>query len=177
MSKYYTLIGSRSTPKDVCDLLEKVAYKLNEQGWVGRSGGADGADKCLENALKDCDKKRMHIFLPWNGFYGLYMDEKNYFVKNNKKAEQIASETHPAWDRCSRGAKALHTRNVHQILGMNLDKPSKFVLCYAEPIGNKGYVKGGTATAVKIAVDSGVKVYNLYYESVRKKMGKWLTDS
>lgn len=46
MSKHYTMIGSRSTPEDIMKLMERLAYKLASQGWVVRSGGADGADSC-----------------------------------------------------------------------------------------------------------------------------------
>ena len=173
--KYYTLIGSRSTPEEVYQLLVKIAVKLKSEGWVVRSGGADGADSAAEEA---CKNENMNIYLPWNNFNSRYSEERVYIVSdklsNYSKAQQIASETHPAWDRCSRGAKSLHTRNVYQIFGSSLDKPSKFVICYAEPSGKKGHVKGGTATAVKLALNNDIKVYNLWYEETRQKMIKWL---
>ena len=40
--KYYTGIGSRKTPDDICKLMTKVAAKLSCDNWTLRSGGADG---------------------------------------------------------------------------------------------------------------------------------------
>ena len=37
MAKYYTMIGSRSTPKEIYNIMVKVAAKLKSQGWVVRS--------------------------------------------------------------------------------------------------------------------------------------------
>ena len=53
--------------------------------------------------------------------------------------------------------KALHSRNAMQVLGFDLDDPVDFVLCWT-PGGNK---LGGTATAIRIAEDHNVPVYNL----------------
>jgi predicted Rossmann fold nucleotide-binding protein DprA/Smf involved in DNA uptake len=45
MTKYYAGIGSRETPKDICDIMTQLAIKLANNGWVLRSGGAKGADR------------------------------------------------------------------------------------------------------------------------------------
>lgn len=175
--KYYTLIGSRKTPDHIYNLMVRVARKFKTKGWIVRSGGADGADTAAEEA---CQNENMNIYLPWEGFNGQSSSDRGYIdVSKHKlrhRAEEIVSETHPAWDRCSRGAKSLHTRNVYQILGNDLQTPSKFVLCWAEPSGKLGYVKGGTATAVELALDNNVKVFNLYHKYVQDKFEKWLGE-
>ena len=33
------------------------------------------------------------------------------------QAEEIASRIHPAWHKCGKGARKMHTRNVFQVLG------------------------------------------------------------
>lgn len=175
--KYYTMIGSRSTPKEVYDIMVKVAAKLKSQGWIVRSGGADGADSAAEDG---CNYECMNIYLPWDGFNGRKSINRGYIdatkLKTYNQAQKMAEETHPAWERCSRGAKGLHTRNVYQVLGNDLNTPSGFVICWAEVSGNKGHVKGGTATAVSLALKNNIPVINLYTNDGLKRAMKFLED-
>ena len=88
---------------------------------------------------------------------------------------EIAEQIHPAWERCSSGAKGLHRRNVNQILGFDLNNPVKFLICWAKPKGTDGLtVKGGTNTAVQLAHQHGAEIFNLYYPEVRSRLEKWL---
>ena len=85
------------------------------------------------------------IFIAWEGFSNRYSSEKGvYNVKGQAvaQAEEVASSIHPAWDRLSRGAKGLHTRNIFQCLGPTLNVPSKFLICYAE-VDKHGTPVGG----------------------------------
>jgi hypothetical protein len=175
MTKHYTMIGSRDTPTNIQGILRRLAWKLGSEGWVVRSGGADGADSCAENTGWG-----MEIYLPWMGFNNRSVCDPRYIVvphhKLKYKAEKIASETHPAWSKCRRGVKELHTRNVYQVLGDDLNTPSKFVVCWAKPSGNEGDVQGGTGTAVRLALQHGIPVYNLYHEEHLKRIIKYLED-
>lgn len=167
MNKYYTMIGSRSTPPEQFNKLVQIARYLKSVGYIVRSGGADGADTAAEIGANN---ENMNIYLPWEGFNGRSSDNRGYIdstkLKDYEKAVEIASKTHPAWNRCSRGARALHTRNVFQVLGGNLSKEphSEFVVCWAEPASNPAFVKGGTATAVSLARKYSIPVFNLYFE-------------
>lgn len=166
MTKYYTMIGSRSTPAEVCKTLRDIAKELHLIGYHGRSGGAKGADQAMEDGHTLSVLENATIYLPWNNFNGKSSIKKGY-VNSTKlmtygKAKEIANGVHPAWDKCKRGAQALHTRNVFQILGSSLKSPSAFVICYAKPNGIEGCVEGGTGTAVKIAIDRKIPVYNLW---------------
>lgn len=120
----------------------------------------------------------MEIYLPWKDFNGRLSSVSGYydlgFLSNSNEAVRIAEQTHPAWDRCSQGAKKLHTRNVYQLLGLDLRTPSKFVICWAEPAGTKGHVKGGTATAVKLGIDNGAEIINLYHKEAQERVIRWL---
>lgn len=174
------MIGSRETPEDVLRLMEDIAEKLVSQHWTGRSGGADGADTSLEVG---CERKlcgSMEIYLPWEGFNGRSSENRGYIntpkMSNYKQAAKIAEETHPAWDKCSRGARALHTRNVYQLLGKDLATPSRFVICWAKPTGVGDNVKGGTGTAVKLGIVNGAEIINLYHEHNIKRMTKFLEE-
>lgn len=191
MTIYYTLIGSRETPKDIMHLMTRFATKACAFDYVGRSGGADGSDSCLEvgvNAYLSLEElpdsyggRYMEVYLPWKDFNNRDSSVSGYYtlpwLDNKFKAEQIASEIHPAWDRCSQGAKKLHTRNVYQLLGQDLNTPSRFVLCWAKPKSTDRkteHVQGGTATAVKLGIDNGVEIINLYWEDQRKRVEDWV---
>jgi hypothetical protein len=157
--KIYTGIGSRNTPEDIGDIMKKLASKLEQEGWKLRSGGAGGADSFFEAGVTCINNKQ--IYIPWKSFGGL---THSIVVPGDykTKAEQIASEIHPAWNKCSRGAKALHTRNVCQVLGADLQTPSKFLVCWAESSGDS--IKGGTRTAWEIAKMHNIPCFNLKNE-------------
>lgn len=159
----YAGIGSRETPADICDLMRLIATVLEDRGLTLRSGGAGGADLAFE-AGTSSDRTR-EIFVPWRGFNGstspYYPDPRNAAV--TREAAEIAEAAHPAWDRCSDGAKRLHTRNVHQVLGLKLDSPVRFVLAWTKD----GRASGGTGQAIRIAETRGIPVLNLHSRSVR----------
>jgi len=148
--KAYAGIGSRQTPQNILELMDKIAQKLELKGYTLRSGGADGADNAFAKNITNKE-----IFLPWRGFNGV----QSNFTGHTAKAYDIAKRIHPAWSRCSQGAQKLHARNVHQILGWNI-KPkeySRFIICWTPD----GKMVGGTATAMKIANRANIKIYNL----------------
>ena len=73
------------------------------------------------------------------------------------ETERIASEVHPAWDRCNEWARGMHSRNCHQILGYDLQSPVDAVICWTPD----GRIQGGTATAIRIAMKYDIPVFNL----------------
>ena len=73
------------------------------------------------------------------------------------ETERIASEVHPAWDRCNEWARGMHSRNCHQILGYDLQSPVDAVICWTPD----GAVVGGTATALKLSMKYDIPVFNL----------------
>ena len=145
----YSGVGSRETPTEVLKAMARIAYRLENAGYTLRSGAAGGADAAFESGVQI--KKR--VFIPWAGFNG----SKSPLVGASVEAMKIAESLHPAWDRCSQGAQKLHGRNVHQVLGENLNEPSDFLICWTP----KAERVGGTATAIRLAERHGVKVYNL----------------
>ena len=175
------------TPKDILQLMTKIAYKLAQQGYVLRSGAAQGADTAFEDGCKeywmdtseDFPPLLAQIYLPWNTFATYEDYYKDWYrvldrMPNNLEAYRIASETHPAWEKCSRGAKALHARNVYQVLGNSLTSPSDFLICWAKTDKN-GNPKGGTATAWNLAERVGVEhLFNLYRDEDRNRIEEWV---
>ena len=73
------------------------------------------------------------------------------------ETERIASEVHPAWDRCNEWARGMHSRNCHQILGYDLQSPVDAVICWTPD----GKIVGGTATAIRISMKYDIPVFNL----------------
>lgn len=156
--KFYAGIGSRETPLEICHMMTHAATWLDNDGWTLRSGGADGADAHFSYGSKDKE-----IYIPWNKFNNLYhngntiIDIAELPEQNVLAARQIAQQNHPAWFRCSSGARMLHTRNVFQIYGRDFKQPSSFVLCYTR--GGSG--EGGTGQALRIAKMANIPIFDL----------------
>ena len=153
---YYTGIGSRQTPATILEPMENIAYLLAKRGYVLRSGGADGADSAFE---RGCDKAGgpKDIYIPWKNFNNRGWGADAGIVPDLEAAREIVMHTHPAPHRLTQGAMKLHSRNPYQILGEGLANPSAFVIAYTEG----GKLKGGTATAIRLAQEYGIPVYNL----------------
>lgn len=152
---YYAGIGSRQTPQEVLNVFYRISQYLAKEGWVLRSGGADGADSWFEAG---CDKEngKKEIYLPWRNFNGntspLYYD--SYQIQ--QQTFEIASKFHPAWDHCSDSTKKMHARNVHQMLGKKLDEPTDLVICWTP----NGSGSGGTGEALRIAKHYNIKIFD-----------------
>jgi hypothetical protein len=156
--KYYCGIGSRETPKPILLMMEEIGELLADKGYILRSGGADGADTAFEVG---CDKVngKKEIFLPWKGF------NKNESSLYNvlPAAEDLAKRLHPAWEGCSQGARKLLSRNMHQVLGDDLQKPVSSIICWTP-----SEVKGGTSMAIKLGKENNIPIYNLKYFDFNK---------
>ena len=152
--KYITGVGSRMTPEDALEKIGRIAQYFARQGYVLRSGGANGADLAFENAYRAA-KGSTEIYLPWEGFNG--SSSELYGVC--PEALKLASTIHPAWHACSDAAKRLHARNCYQVLGRSLDRPSDLLVCWTPPGST-----GGTRTAIVLAERHGVPVFNLGVE-------------
>lgn len=155
---YYAGIGSRKTPDYILDLMEAVARKLRKDRMILRSGHAPRADQAFERGA-GADAQ---IFLPWPSFeQDVQIDPKAFvLVEPNLHAADIAANFHPVWDSLSRGARLLHARNAHQILGPEPSArptPVEFVLCWTP----EGKPSGGTGQAIRIAEDRGIPIWNL----------------
>lgn len=160
---YYTGIGSRGTPLEIGELETKLAEKLEEMGYTLRSGGAQGSDTYFEAGVK----KLKEIYIPWKSFGLGIIPEYSEF------ADRLIQSVHPAYEKLSQGAKKLHLRNVNQVLGQDLNTPSKFLICWA-PTDKKGVPKGGTRTAWKIAEMYNIPRFNLAIEEDLERIKKFI---
>jgi hypothetical protein len=149
--KSYAGIGSRDTPPSMLNHMQKLATRLREQGYVLYSGGAAGADSAFEAGAGEAKK----IFLPRDGFNGRRVDGEKFFLYS-PAAVEVAKTVHPVWDKLIQSHRDFHSRNVHQVLGEDLESPVDFVLYWSE-----GDVKGGTSTAVNLARRLLIPTFNL----------------
>lgn len=166
-----TGIGSRQTPEHILKLFEKVAMRMALDGDILRTGGADGADNAfLKGTVRSGGQ--FELYLPWPSFNKSKITAISegsphpggavnglIFNKPQIEAHSIAAYYHPAWKFLKPGAKLLHARNVHQIFGPNVDDPifSDLVICWTE----NGKLKGGTATALRIAEAYDIPIFNV----------------
>jgi hypothetical protein len=155
----YAGIGSRETPNTVLETMRWLGTRFGSLGYTLRSGGAEGADTAFEEG---CDKVhgRKEIWIPWTGF----QKRDSHYLPGLVHVE-VASKLHPVWNKLSRGAQALHARNVGQILGVDLKKPVQFVVCYTpdgvEEASQVSRITGGTGTAIKLASLNNIPIFNL----------------
>lgn len=161
----YAGIGSRNAPVDVLNLMKATAMLLAEEGYILRSGGADGADTAFEEG---CDRVggKKEIFLPWKNFNG--HESELYEVSN--LALEFAEETYETafpntWQYLKRPTKLFMGRNMYQVLGYTLDVPVDFVVCWT-PDGctsrsTRKRKTGGTGQAIAFASELQIPVFNL----------------
>ena len=167
---YYAGIGSRQTPNDVLEEMKSIAYQLAVQNWTLRSGFADGADMAFTEGA-DAANGEMEQYIPWVGFNNSpKKDDRFICLEPDEEQYAIAEYFHPNWKACSPAAKKLHARNVNQILGRDLDTPSKMVICWT-PNGKAG---GGTGQAIRIANYYEVPIFDLALAETRDKLNEFL---
>lgn len=161
----YAGIGSRQTPHADLDLMCRLGKLLADNGWLLRTGGAEGADEAFVlgaqiDIIDDTGPGGdVEIFLPWPSFQdwehrgtfpGLYKNPKD-------EAFDLAAVYHPRWGYLKQGAKKLHARNMHIMLGWDLDDPVDCVVCWTP----EAKIAGGTGQALRVAEDMGIPVANL----------------
>ena len=137
MDKYYAGIGARETPIWAINLITSLSSKLQADGYVLRSGGAEGADKA----------------------FARFVDNKIIFRPEHATIESLAhaEKFHPNWPELNNYVKKLHARNSQIILGENLDSPVKFAVCWT----TNGKVIGGTGQAIRVCEYHDIPVFNL----------------
>lgn len=157
---YYTGIGSRKTPPNVLKQMEALAVRLADDGYTLRSGAAPGADTAFEYGCDDANGRK-EIYLPWK----MFCDNPSPLYIQHPDCFRIASEIHFAWPYLKPAVRNLMARNVHQVLGKDLNTPSDFVICWTPDGCNSfdGYTSktGGTGLAIALASIKNIPIFNL----------------
>ena len=174
--QHYTGVGSRRTPTDILMLMQETAGALHQHHrYTLRSGGANGADSAFQRGAFHVHGEA-EIYRP-RGKCQLH-EIGSYVPDLWDKAMQMAEAIHPAWYACSAYARMLHARNCFQVLGRDLDTPSKFLVCWtpdgAATAGHCSRETGGTGTAIRLASGNGIPVFNLKNADTLTRIKKWL---
>ena len=150
----YAGIGSRETPDDILRTMTVMAAWLERRGWHLHSGGATGADSAF--AAGAAEARTLH--LPWPS-YQRHSGPHCHVPSGEtySRCIALAAEHHPAWHRCSQGARRLHARNVCILLGPELAAPVTAVVCWTK----RGRTVGGTGMGIRIARHFDIPVLNL----------------
>lgn len=169
-SRTYAGIGSRQTPPDILQLMQRIGKRLEERGFTLRSGGAAGADSAFEAGATS----HKEIYLPFAGFNG----KTSPFSEASKEAFEVAKLVHPAWQALGETARKLQARNSHQVLGQDLRTPSEFVVCWT-PAGEETEAErtrdtGGTGQAIALASRWRVPVFNLQRADALERLKAYL---
>lgn len=168
------LIGSRQLEQkqeyfEDIKLCYNVCLRLAQLGVTFTSGlcelGMDGiAQKAYSKAVDLGLAKESQFEVYVADQYNIRrstLPRKHLAIVRNKdlisETERIASEVHPAWDRCNEWARGMHSRNCHQILWYDLQSPVDAVICWTPD----GKIQGGTATAIRISMKYDIPVFNL----------------
>lgn len=165
--RYYTGIGSRKAPLPILKRAQALGKELALEGFIGRSGKAEGMDEAFMRGFGDAGIGSFINYLPYPSFRESLLapsgcvDVSFYPEHIWKEAILIAREVYgKGWFEITPGARDLHTRNVFQVLGDDLETPSEFVLYWAESKGRNA-VKGGTNTAFQVARKFNIPTFKI----------------
>lgn len=161
--RFYTGVGSRAIDFEIGYIMEKCGYVLANLGYILRSGGAEGSDQAFEKGCDAIDDTLKRIWRPKHA---------------TPEAIEIAKQYHGRWDLVTEHAAKLHGRNVFQVLGKSLKAPSEFVLCYTHDgctcHADRTAKTGGTGTAISVASERGIPIFNLRLRNHKSKVVEWL---
>jgi hypothetical protein len=152
-NRFYAGIGWRKTPEYIQNIMYRFATKMEQNHYILRSGGAQGADKAFEHGIQNVSNKV--IFRP-----------KHVTIE----AVKMAATYHDFWDSCDASIRLLHGRNAMVLLGEKLDNPVRFVICFTKD----GLYSGGTGLGLKIAEDHKIPIFNLFFKPVRERVEKFV---
>ena len=173
--KRIAFIGSRKLAEpahnEAAKLFYHVAKTCAELGHILRSGGASGADYIAELAYFDAinattaDPDQVEIYVPWKKFQatrGINNPLHHLHVIPSdpvlvQRANEMVYNTHPNPRALSQGALKLHSRNMNQVFGLDLNTPIDLCICWTE----HGIKSGGTASAITLCERNNIPVFNL----------------
>lgn len=173
----YTGVGSRELTKQGAAMVRDVANALYEHQYILSTGdAAQGCDDVFWDQTPDGYKKRYGPF--GKTVYSVQTCVIDPEQPSYEIANRIAGLTHPAWRWIPDWMKELHTRNVFQVLGEQVNCPSEFLVCWtpdgAESCSETSKKTGGTGTAIRVADTFGVPVFNLQRSDAVDRLASYL---
>lgn len=148
----YTGIGSRKAPPEILKAMASLGKYMALEGFTLRSGGAKGADSAFEDGCDSVHGKK-EIYLP----YAFFNRNQSPLFGSHYGARRIAKLFHPNWDNIGDHGRDFMGRNTYQVLGVDLNKPTEFIVCWTP----HGKIVGGTGQALRMADHYRIPVINL----------------
>lgn len=172
----FTGVGSRKTTRIAEDELGDVVKVLSRRfALLTVTGDAsEGGDKVVwENALEG---HRIRFGPVGRMSYSLHTQVVPPDTEAYNLAVSIVSKLHPAWRWLKPEYRELHIRNVFQVMGGLVTRPSEFVLCWTPDGAEEKTSKktGGTGTAIRVANHFGIPVFNMQNEDCIERLGEYL---
>ena len=176
---FYAGIGSRRTPPDILNLMERLGFALGVMGYTLRSGAADGADSAFERGAL-AGGYPIEIYLPWYRFHG--RDGPGYILTKDPQvngwAKHLVEMAHPAPHKLTDMAKMLMARNTYQVAGLGQGVLSEFVVCWTPDGVEEGDKTtrdtGGTGQAIRLASLWNIPIFNLQRSDTIDRLNQFL---
>lgn len=147
----YAGIGARETPSEILVYMRTLGRFMASKG-ILRSGGAPGADVAFEAGCTKMGGTK-EIYLPYKNFNGSVSEL--YYV--SPEARALARKYHPNWPNLGDTGRNFMARNAYQLLGLGLDDPVDFIVCWTF----NGKTVGGTGQALRMAPDYNIPIFNM----------------
>jgi hypothetical protein len=156
--RYFTGIGSRATPPDICKAMTEIASILEDKGYTLRSGNAAGADVSFARGVKE----KAEIWLPDEKFNSHFIEElpnHTYKIISPYDFDAFYSviQFHPNSKRLTKKGFLLMMRNHRQLFSEDGVK-SKFVICWTKD----GKATGGTGQNIRAATYHSIPILNMF---------------
>jgi hypothetical protein len=147
--------------------IELSASRLVAEGWTLRTGMSPGADQAFYRGAL-AGSGGVELYLPWPAFQAqarLPLEGSEVFVLSAPapRAYSLAARFHPSWDQLAAQMRDLRARDVHEVLGRDLESPAALLVCWTpdRSLDGQGPRVGGTGQALRIAHAHGISVLNL----------------
>lgn len=107
-------IGTREPTEAALELCESIGRYIAVSGGVVRTGNAAGCDQAFARGANSVDPRLVVLVLPWATYERTAVVPGNQVVVcgDDVAYRELVTRLHPAPHHLTRGAWALHTRNV-----------------------------------------------------------------
>jgi hypothetical protein len=137
-------------------IIQAISQHMMDRGWDLSSGGAYGTDECFMTPYR-AHPQRCQYWSPggrrenyWQPMRPLYAELDAFDM-----AEDLIGAAH--WNNLEDFGQRAHARNIHIVMGHDLDTPVDLVICWTP----NGEAVGGTRTAIVLAEARGIPVFNV----------------
>lgn len=154
----YAGIGSRRLSKEQLEACRGTARRAAQAGWGLHTGAALGADQAFAEGALEAGGA-VSLYLPWASYEDAWVRSAKargalvFVLRSDDREAWDSVSSHPAAERLSRGARALHARNLCII------RDCLWVAAF--PLRDRWGHLGGTGQGMQLAASRGIPVLDL----------------